>query len=120
MLDALAFHKCSKTLFDGRKLIGKPETIERFFYGEFAAQTVERFVVEQGAFPAPRFAYVLREPMLDPERFGETVAVNRGMDVKAFDNPDEALRWLRSDNSPRPITFQNEADELRPSRSFER
>ena len=27
-------------------------------------------------------------------RFGETVAVNRGMYVKTFDNPDDALGWL--------------------------
>ena len=43
---------------------------------------------------APRFAYVLEEPMLDPERFGETVAVNRGMRVRAFDNLEAARAWL--------------------------
>jgi hypothetical protein len=32
--------------------------------------------------------------MLDPDRFGELVAVNRGMDVKAFQSPEEALHWL--------------------------
>jgi hypothetical protein len=42
----------------------------------------------------PRFAYVLEKPVLDPERLGETVARNRGMDVKAFDNIEEADRWL--------------------------
>jgi hypothetical protein len=39
--------------------------------------------------------------MLDPEKFGETVAVNRGMLAKVFDNLEAALAWLeiRSDNN---------------------
>jgi hypothetical protein len=32
--------------------------------------------------------------VLDPDRFGETVAVNRGMPVRVFDNLEEALKWL--------------------------
>ena len=44
--------------------------------------------------PAIQFAYVLKEPVLDPERFGKTVAVNRGMLVKTFDNLEDALGWL--------------------------
>ena len=61
--------------------------------GEFAAQTVADFA-ERGVSRATKFAYVLREPVLDPQRFGETVAVNRGMFVKAFDSPEDALQWL--------------------------
>jgi hypothetical protein len=93
MLEAVAVHKTKKVLFDGRKLTGKPETIERFYYGEFAAQTVANFA-ERGVSRATQFAYVLREPVLDPKRFGETVAVNRGMFVKAFDSLEDALGWL--------------------------
>jgi hypothetical protein len=93
MLEAVAQHKTKKVYFDGRKLVGKPETMERFFYGEFAAQTVNDFA-QRGVFPSTRFAYVLKQPVLDPTRFGETVAVNRGMSVKVFDSPEDALRWL--------------------------
>jgi hypothetical protein len=32
--------------------------------------------------------------VLDPKRLGETVAVNRGMNIKVFDNPEDARRWL--------------------------
>jgi len=42
----------------------------------------------------PRFAYVLVEPLLDPNRFGETAAVNRGMQVRAFDDMKQAEWWL--------------------------
>jgi hypothetical protein len=66
--------------------------MELFYYGEFAAPSVVKFVAR--GVPAARFAYVLEVPVLDPMRFGETVAVNRGMTVKTFDNPDDALGWL--------------------------
>ena len=92
MLEAAAEHQTRKVLIDGRKLTGKPEVIERFYYGAFAAQTVAHF--RGGMLSYARFAYVLREPVLDPGRFGETVAVNRGMNVKVFDNLEEAVKWL--------------------------
>ncbi len=101
MLEAVAQNKVRKVLFDGRRLVGNPRTIERFYYGEFAAEAVAKFT-DRGVDRATQFAYVLKVPMLDPERFGETVAVNRGMFVKAFDNLDDALGWLRiaSGNNP--------------------
>lgn len=43
MLEAVALHKTMKVLFDGRKLIGKPDIMERFYYGEFAARAVWEF-----------------------------------------------------------------------------
>ena len=93
VLEAVAEQKCKKVLFDGRKVIGNPETLERFFYSEFAARSVLDFE-ERGVSRLTQFAYVLTEPVLDPKRFGETVARNRGMTLKAFDNVPEALRWL--------------------------
>ena len=95
MLDAVARHQTEKILFDGRDLKGEPSTIQRFLYGEFAAYAVLRYRRAHGLSRAVQFAYVLHKPVLDPQRFGETVAVNRGMWVKAFDNPEDALGWLR-------------------------
>ena len=94
MLDAAGGHKTERILFDGRELKGDPGTIQRFLYGEFAAYTVAKYAREHGLRRRPQFAYVLQEPVLDPQRFGETVAVNRGMWVKAFDNLEDALEWL--------------------------
>ena len=93
MLEAVARNKVGKVLFDGRKLAGSPIVMERFYYGEFAAQSITEFI-DRGVSRATRFAYVLEVPMLDPGKFGETVAVNRGMLVKTFNNLDDALRWL--------------------------
>ena len=47
----------------------------------------------------PRFAYVAHAPVRDPERFGETVAVNRGMNVKVFETPEDAMEWLTKAHS---------------------
>jgi hypothetical protein len=102
VLDAVARHKTGKILFDGREIVGDPETIERFFYGEFAAHAVARRLIESGVLHLPQFAYVLHEPVLDPKRFGETVAVNRGMWVKVFDNVEDALEWLGLPSAKKP------------------
>jgi hypothetical protein len=93
ILEAVAAQKSRKIFIDGSTLVGKPEFIERFYYGEFAAEMVKEYR-DRGVSPGTPFAYVLREPVLDPRRLGETVAVNRYMNVKAFNNPEEALKWL--------------------------
>jgi hypothetical protein len=93
VLEAVALNKTDKVLFDGQGLAGNPEVVERFYYGEFAAKSVAKFAA-RGVSRDTKFAYVLKVPMLDPRRFGETVAVNRGMVVKAFDNLDDAIAWL--------------------------
>ena len=36
----------------------------------------------------------MRAPLRDPERFGENVMVNRGMNAKSFENLEEAFEWL--------------------------
>ncbi|MBM4029921.1 MAG: hypothetical protein FJ280_31655 [Planctomycetes bacterium] len=97
ILDAVTRYKVNKVLFDGRRIVGNPQTMERFYYGEFVAEAW------RGALPlVPKFAYVLEYPVLDPARFGETVAVNRGMIVKAFDNLDDALGWLGISSANKP------------------
>jgi hypothetical protein len=93
IVGAVSENKSEKVLVDGRELSGDPRKIERFFYGDFAAQ-MYRDLIKIITSRAPVFAYVLQEPVLDPQRFGETVAKHRGMLVKAFDNLDDALGWL--------------------------
>ena len=92
VLGAVAQHKAEKILLDGRNVKGKPKDMERFYYGEFAARETRRIVVEHKI--VPRFAYVIHEPLRDPARLGETVAVNRGMILKVFETPEDAIEWL--------------------------
>ncbi len=42
-----------------------------------------------------RFAFVLRPEAMQPDRFFETVAANRGLTVREFIDPDEAMNWLQ-------------------------
>ena len=93
LLDAVAQHKSEKVLFDGREISGEVTAYQRFYYGDYVAGAVLALVDRSGMKP-PDFAYVLKEPILDAGRFGELVAVNRGMRVKAFDNLEDALEWL--------------------------
>jgi len=100
MLGAVAQYKAKTILFDGRNVKAKPQELERFCYGAFAAEETLRLVNEHRI--APRFAYVMHKPLRDPERFGETVAVNRGMDVKTFETPEEAFGWLELTPANKP------------------
>ena len=92
MLEAVAQHKAKKILLDGRNVRGKPRDMECFYYAEFAATEIHRIVAEHKI--VPRFAYVMHELLRDPGRLGETVAINRGMDVKVFATPENAIEWL--------------------------
>ena len=86
--------KVGRVLFDARRVVGKPNVMERFYYGVFVADTAVDHAL-LGSCPFPRLAYVLKEPLLDPGHFGETVAMNRGgRRVKVFDNIEEARSWL--------------------------
>ena len=93
ILDALVQHQAKKVLIDGRAITGEPKTMERFYYGEFVAGAVLDSI-NHGAVEVPQFAYVLVEPIRDRRRLGETVALNRGMFVKVFDNLGAAEHWL--------------------------
>ena len=101
VLEAVARYDERKVLFDGRKLVGEPTAMERFYYAEFVAQAVKGFA-DRGVFPATQFAYVLAHPVRDPRRFGENVASNRGMFVKTFDNLEDALGWLAVSPANKP------------------
>ena len=93
ILEAVARYRSEKVLLDGRALSGEMTTMERFYYGEFVAQAIAGSR-ERGIARLPKFAYVLKQPILDPRRLAETVAVNRGVEMRFFDNFSDALTWL--------------------------
>ena len=102
MLAAVAQYQAEKVLFDGRNLKGKPEHIERFYYGYFAAIETVKVMAKYPMRRAPRFAYLINEPLRDPRRYGETVALNLGMTVKTFETPEEAFEWLELTSPNKP------------------
>jgi len=91
--DAVVDHKSNRVLFDGREIQGNIPFIERVLYGRFVAEKSRELQVGEDSI-FPKFAYVLKVPILDSTRLGENAAQSRGMLVKAFDSLDEALEWL--------------------------
>ena len=94
VLDSIQKLGIGKVLFDGRDLVGEPLLIERFYYGQFAADQIRALMEHGWNGGEPQLAYVLEEPVLDWLRFGEMVMRNRGVNARAFDNTDDAVAWL--------------------------
>ncbi|MDX1564159.1 MAG: hypothetical protein R3236_02080 [Phycisphaeraceae bacterium] len=69
-----------------------------FREAQFPYGTIERYQVgsQGGRFAAAsvRVATVHRPDQVDPDRFGLTVARNRGAAVQMFTDPDRAAAWL--------------------------
>lgn len=93
---AVAEHSIFNVLVDCRKLEGEPSTFERFEHSAFAANKVKN-MLKAGKAQIARFAYLGEPPLFDPGKFGETVAVNRGLNVMATNSVENALRWLGID-----------------------
>lgn len=76
-----------KLLFNAKGLIGfrSPSLPERYFTARQWAATSQSLV---------QVAMVIRAEMIDPEKFGVTVARNSGMDADVFAQEPEALAWL--------------------------
>jgi hypothetical protein len=98
LLEEMRRARTGRMLVDGREVTGNPRTIERYLYGSFISSAAKKLGNTVRPYP-PRFAYVLVPPVLDPHRLGVTVARDRGMTVRAFDDVDEATEWLLGSNS---------------------
>ena len=93
LMEVVVRHKMEKILIDGRDLKGNLTVMERFYFGGFTADTVDANLLD-GKVHNPQFAYILSESVLDPYRLGESVAMNRGMRIKMFEDADKAIQWL--------------------------
>lgn len=89
-VDAALEHKKSKVLVEGNEVTGHLSTLERYKIAEFLAQEIN----QRARGKIRKLAVCAQEPLLDPQRFGETVAMNRGVNAKATTDLNEATRWL--------------------------
>jgi hypothetical protein len=92
-------YRASEVVVDFRSLKGSITTAERYDYASF----VSGMMLDHAAkFGRPlRVAFVGSPNLVDPNKFGETVAVNRGAIVKVTTDMDEGLAWLRKRGEPR-------------------
>jgi hypothetical protein len=86
-------HGQTRVLIDASGVTGTPTQDERFMLGLFVAAEQRLLAAEVPAFTL-QVAIFGRRPLIDPDRFAETVAVNRGAKVKVSERLDEALAWL--------------------------
>lgn len=76
-------------LMDGFGLYGNPPTVfERFEMGEYVAELCRDFG------KPVRISFAAEIPIVDPKRFGEMVARNRGANGKVFTDLQKAIHWL--------------------------
>ncbi len=74
-----------------RDVTGEPfTTMERYELGVHGAE------LQRGIGRGIAFAVVGNEPMVDPERFAETVGRNRGAHVRVFTDIDDAVEWVEN------------------------
>lgn len=92
LLETCRVHQRFKILMDVFSLQGDPTVYERFSYADHMA-SMYRAYIHQG-FNLRQWAIVGTPPLIAPNRFGENVAVNRGMTVKVFYSIEEAQKWL--------------------------
>jgi hypothetical protein len=90
VIDAAVAHNQNKVLLDCREVKGTPSTFERLEL----ADSVARLYHQERCGAILRFAIVGVEPMVDPDRFGQTVAQNRGLPIRITTDMQEALAWL--------------------------
>lgn len=86
-------HKLTKLLFDIRGLKGNMSTYERYnlatYFTGLTRQHPETSKIQ--------IAVVGNTPLIDPNRFGETVAKNHGLNIKVSTEMNEVLEWLGVD-----------------------
>lgn len=93
VLNVCKTEKPSKLLMDLRKVKGEMSTTERYYLAVTAA-TKYLGAKLFNRIPGCRFAIVGNHPLVDPGKFEENVAVNRGLNVRTFIEMKDALIWL--------------------------
>ena len=97
-IEAAAKHNLFKILIDCRGLRGAPGTVQRFDLSDSVSRFYHQSRVQAPNKAPLRLAVVGSEPLIDRERFGETVARNRGVPLKVATSLEEALQWLELDD----------------------
>ena len=92
ILEILLDKKLLKLFFNVCKVKGKVTTMDRYDFGEWAALESIKYMGKGLVRIAVAFYGI--EPIIDPERFGELVARNRGLNIKVTTDKDEALQFL--------------------------
>ena len=89
-IDHCLLHQKTKVLIDVSNVTGSIPFLDRFKYAEYLAD----YRADHAMKKIIRVAVIGQEPIVHKDKFGETVAVNRGANVRVFTNMSEASMWL--------------------------
>jgi hypothetical protein len=92
MLQAAARHRQPRLLLDATRVTGEMTVADRLAFGSFIAEEQQRMLPQLPT--APQVAILAVPPIMDPGRFTQAVANNRGVRLRASDSLQELLSWL--------------------------
>jgi hypothetical protein len=81
-----------KILLDCTRIGGEMTAQDRLEFGTYMASAQERVVARLPG--GPRIAILAAPPIMDPGRFTQAVANNRGVRMRASDSLEELRSWL--------------------------
>ena len=91
-LECLLKKNVSKLFFDVFRVKGVVTTMDRYYFGEFAAFESLKYIGK--GLKKISVSICGEEPIIDPRRFGEIVARNRGLNLKVTTDKNESLQFL--------------------------
>jgi hypothetical protein len=91
-LECLLKKNVSKLFFDAFRVKGVVTTMDRYYFGEFAAFESLKYIGK--GLKKISVSICGEEPIIDPRRFGEIVARNRGLNLKVTTDKNESLQFL--------------------------
>ncbi len=92
VLQAAARYRQPRILLDCTRITGAPTVDDRLQFGMFMAEEQTRV---RGQLPQdPQVAILAVPPLMDPGRFTQMVANNRGVRMRASESLQELLSWL--------------------------
>ena len=96
LIDLAIKTRASHFLVDCRRLEGEFTTLERFTHTDYICEKILR-AQANGKLDEIYLSVVASPPILDPDRFGETIARSRGIDVFVSEHYSEAKAWLETE-----------------------
>lgn len=95
VLASVKKNNINKLLIDGSDVSAKVSMIDRFLIAKFFVEENLKLITGQSRLL--KIAFVGNRSLIDPGKFGETVARNRGLNGFVTVNIQEALNWLDVD-----------------------
>ncbi len=92
MLQGAARYRRFRILLDCTRVTGEMSVNDRMAFGIFMAEEQARMLPQLPE--APQVAILAVPPIMDPGRFTQAVANNRGVRMRASESLQELLSWL--------------------------